>query len=278
MQSTEMLEEPTPAGWLRPQSVVFTLLAEHLLDRDLPALFAGSFIAALERVGVTEHATRATLARMNERGLLDKHKHGRKTFFQMTPRCVAILEGGRERIWLTGAVNREPVEHWTLVTFSLPEDWQRKRYELRVRLGWAGFGALQPGVWIAPGAPDVAPILEELSLQSHAHVFRADALHPADPRALARQAYDLQGLSARYAQFIETWRPQLDASCGDPLALTLRLSTEWLDIIRNEPRLPLQLLPERWPAPGAQALFRTLHERHRADARCAADALFELSP
>jgi hypothetical protein len=29
-------------GWLRPQSVVFTLLAEHLLGHDL-AMFSGGF-------------------------------------------------------------------------------------------------------------------------------------------------------------------------------------------------------------------------------------------
>ena len=132
MQGEEDTEREGPERWLRPQSVVFTLLAEQMLDRDLPAVFAGSFIEALERVGVTEHATRATLARMLRRDLLEKQRHGRKTYFQMTPRCVSILEGGRERIWLTGAVNREPVTQWTLVTFSLLERWQRKRYDLQI--------------------------------------------------------------------------------------------------------------------------------------------------
>jgi phenylacetic acid degradation operon negative regulatory protein len=75
--------------WLRPQSIVFTLLAEHLLDRDL-AVFSGSFIEVLERVGIGEHATRATLTRMAERGLLERQRHGRKIYFRASRSSKAV--------------------------------------------------------------------------------------------------------------------------------------------------------------------------------------------
>jgi hypothetical protein len=42
---------------------------------------------------------------------------------------------------------------WTLLSFTLPEFWQRQRHELRTRLLWAGFGPLQGGLWIAPRRP-----------------------------------------------------------------------------------------------------------------------------
>ena len=278
MQDTEITEQTGYEEWLRPQSVIFTLLAEHLLDRDLPAVFAGSIIAVLERVGITEHATRATLARMERRGLLDKQRSGRRSYFQMTSRCVSILEGGRERIWLTGAVNRQSVERWTLVTFSLPERWQRKRYDLRVRLSWAGFAPLQNGVWVAPSAPDVEPILRELELHDHVRVFRADSVHPDDPRTLVSEAFELDAIAERYRQFLETWRPLLDAApVEDALALTMRRSTHGLRALRDDPRVPLHLLPGDWPAVEAQDLFRQLHERHREAARTQADALLELA-
>lgn len=265
-------------GWLRPQLVVLTLLAEHLLDRDLPAVFAGSFIETLARVGVTEHATRATLARMHTRGLLEKQRHGRRTYFQMTPRCAAILSDGRERIWLTGAVNRDTSTEWTLVSFSMLEAWQDKRHALRGRLSWAGFGPLQNGVWIAPGTVDVTRILDELELTDYARVFRAEHVHPSDPRQLVRVAFDLEGLAQRYTDFIETFTPLCDTEVPDSLALTLRLSTTWLRVLRDDPRVPLHLLPEPWPAVEAQSLFRRLHEQHRARAREMADQVLELAP
>jgi phenylacetic acid degradation operon negative regulatory protein len=49
-----------------------------------------------------------------------------------------------------GAVNRHWDGRWTLLSFTLPESWQRQRHELRIRLLWAGFGPLQGGLWIAP--------------------------------------------------------------------------------------------------------------------------------
>jgi phenylacetic acid degradation operon negative regulatory protein len=260
---------------MRPQSVIFTLLAEQLLDRDLPAVSAGSIIEVLERTGVTEHATRATLARMHKRELLDKTRQGRRTYYQMTPRCVSILEDGRERIWLRGAVNREPSAHWTLVTFSLPEAWQRKRYDLRVRLSWAGFGSLQNGVWIAPALTDAQSILEQLGLLEHACVFRAENLHPDDPRKLVRSAFDLAGIARGYHEFIDSWRPALDQPQPDALVLTLRLSTQWLGTIRHDPRVPLHLLPSDWPAEAAEQLFRALPEKHRVAARELAGEILE---
>src|SRR5688500_20080169 len=100
-----------------------------MLDRDL-AVFAGSFIEVLARVGVGEHATRATLVRMVERELLEGQRHGRKIYYRMTPRLVAILNGGRERIWHTGVVNTREDGAWTMLTFSLPETLDRKSTRL----------------------------------------------------------------------------------------------------------------------------------------------------
>ena len=76
---------------LRPQSVVFALLAEHVLDRDV-GLFSGSFIEILRRQGIGEHATRSTLARMTRRDLLRSERHGRKTYFALTPQSFTDFD------------------------------------------------------------------------------------------------------------------------------------------------------------------------------------------
>src|ERR1700750_3166070 len=114
---------------LSPQSVIFTLLAEQVGPRG-GALFSGSFIEVLRRLGIGEHATRSTLTRMEARGLLTKRRLGRKTYLGMTARCRAILEDGRRRIWESGAINRAENKRWTLLTFSIPEAWRGKGYDL----------------------------------------------------------------------------------------------------------------------------------------------------
>lgn len=261
-------------SWLRPQSVVFTLLAEHLLKRER-AVFSGSFIEILGRLGIGEHATRSTLARMASRGLLARQRDGRKIYFAMTPRCRTILEGGRDRIWRDGAVNAARAERWTLLAFSLPEAWQRQRYELRVRLTWAGFGPLQPGVWLAPAEVDVSDVLAELELTQRAQVFHAAPAAPTDAASVIRETFDLATLAERYRGFLATWSDAQRTTTDDPLSLTLRLSTQWLRILRDDPRVPVRLLPDDWPAIEAQELFRGLHARHRRASEALARRLLD---
>ncbi|HMI90720.1 MAG TPA: PaaX family transcriptional regulator C-terminal domain-containing protein [Polyangiales bacterium] len=260
--------------WLRPQSVVFTLLAEHVLDRDW-AVFSGSFIDVLSRIGVGEHAVRSTLSRMTRRGLLEREKRGRKIYLRMTPRCIAVLEEGRRRIWEAGAVNVSLGERWTLLTFSLPDAWRRKRYDLRARLGWSGFGPLQNGAWLAPAEVDVRPIVEHLGLTAHVRAFHIQPVAPTDASSVIRETFDLDALAARYRAFIADWEPLSGQAQPDALALTLRLSTQWLRIIREDPRVPVHLLPADWPAIAAQRLFRLLHAAHREPSQALARGLLE---
>jgi phenylacetic acid degradation operon negative regulatory protein len=267
--------EPEQQTWMRPQSVVFSLLAEHLLEHPR-ALFSGSFIEVLRRLGISEHATRSTVLRMARRGLLTPKRHGRKMYFAMTPRCVALLEDGRHRIWEMGAVNESTAPSWTLLTFSIPESWRRKRYDLRARLIWAGFGLLQNGAWLAPAEIDVSAIIAELDLAAHVRVFRIQPVAPTDASSVIREAFDLQSLAQRYRAFTAEWR---DRPSGlDALTVTLRLSTQWLRIIREDPRVPLHLLPADWPAVEAQRLYRSLHGAHWPDALAIASDVLDTLP
>lgn len=266
-----------PQSWLRPQSVVFTLLAEHMLDHDF-ALYAGSIIEVLGRLGITEHTTRSTLARMARRGLLAGQRQGRKLYFAMTPRCTALLEDGRRRIWETGAVNTSHAPNWTMLTFSLPEAWRRKRYDLRARLTWAGFGPLQNGAWLAPAEVDVTSIVKELGLARHTRAFYVSPAPPTEPAAVIRAAFDLDALADRYRAFCAGWSEPASSELSDALVLTLRLSTQWLRIIRDDPRVPLHLLPANWPAIEAQRLFRSLHGQQRPAAERIARDLFDTIP
>lgn len=245
-----------------------------MLDRDL-AINASSFIEVLSRVGVGEHATRATLARMALRGLLVGQRSGRKVYFRMTPRCVAILDDGRTRIWHTGVINTREDGPWTMLAFSLPETLRKKRSDLRARLAWAGFGPLQNGVWLAPREIEVDAILRELDLLGQARVFHVRPVAPTIPGSVVRDAFDLEALAQRYRAFTAHWAQRSARNEPDALALTLRLSTEWLRIIRDDPRVPVHLLPPHWPAIEAQRLFRTLHGNHREASEALANKLLE---
>lgn len=274
-----------PAGpGLRPQSLMLTFLGNYVLGRDV-CVYSGSVIDVFARTGVGEHAARSTLARMVNRGLLRRQREGRKMYFGLTGRSAAILRDGEARVWKTGPVNRDWDGTWTLLGFSLPESWQRQRHDLRSQLTWAGFGPLWGGLWIAPGRAEVAEIVAGLGLGAHVKVFRSTAEPGTDIGQMISETWDLDTLAARYRDFTTRWSPFAedppgsDSNAGsDPLRVKLLLLTEWLQLVRADPRLPVQHLPADWPAPGAEALFRAADSLVDEPARRMAELLLDTVP
>jgi phenylacetic acid degradation operon negative regulatory protein len=260
---------------MQPQDLMLMLFGTYALDHGV-CLGAGGIIEALGRAGVSTHATRSTLSRMVGRDLLHRRPAGRKVYFGLTERSAAILRDGRARIWQDGAVNDRWDGTWTLLSFSLPESMQRERHDLRSRLAWSGFGPVQGGLWIAPGRVEAAAIVASLGLAAHARVFFATADPATDIYELIADAYDLPELSERYLGFLSRWEGSTPPD--DPFATRLRLSAEWLDAIRRDPRLPVEHLPADWPAARAQKVFRELEEAYREPARTVADGLLDPLP
>ncbi|MFD8232218.1 PaaX family transcriptional regulator C-terminal domain-containing protein [Streptomyces sp. NPDC059696] len=267
-------EEP-----LRPQSLMLTFLGDQVLGRDV-CVYSGSVIDVFARAGIGEQATRSTLSRMAGRDLLRRQREGRRMYFGLTARSEAVLRDGERRIWRTGAVNRRWDGTWTLLGFSLPESWQRQRHDLRSRLAWSGFGPLFSGLWIAPGEVDVAALVSELGLSAHVKVFRAHADSGMDIGRMIEETWELSDLAGRYEGFVRRWRPWEDElpDADDALVLRLRLQTEWLQVVRRDPRLPVAHLPDGWPAEQAEKTFRTVHERLTPLVLDASERLLDLVP
>ncbi len=264
---------------LRPQSLMLTFLGDQVLGRDV-CVYSGSVIDVFARAGIGEQATRSTLTRMAGRDLLRRQREGRRMYFGLTERSEAVLRDGEQRIWQTGAVNRRWDGTWTLLGFSLPESWQRQRHDLRSQLTWSGFGALFNGLWIAPGEVDVSALVAELGLSAHVKVFRAHADTGMDIGQMIEETWELSDLAGRYEGFVRRWQPWEDElpDADDALVLRLRLQTEWLQIVRCDPRLPVKHLPDDWPAEQAEKTFRAVHERLSPLARDASERLLDLVP
>jgi phenylacetic acid degradation operon negative regulatory protein len=254
------------------QTLLLMLFGDFVLDRGV-SVFSGSVIDVCARLGISEHATRSTLTRMAGRGLLERQRDGRRVYFGLTGRSTALLRDGRTRIWQTGAVNDHWDGTWTLLSFSLPESWQRQRHDLRSQLAWSGFGPIQGGLWIAPGEVGVQQIVSDLGLEAHARVFHARAGALTDIGAMVADAYDLPALAERYDAFLARWDgpPPL----ADPLAARLSLMAEWLHAIRRDPRLPVEHLPTGWPAARAEKVFRELETAYAEPARTIANDVLD---
>lgn len=257
---------------MRPETLLLTLFGDHVLDRGI-AVSTGGVLGVLGRLGVGEHTTRATLARMTRRDLLRTVRRGRRAFLALTEHGTAVLRDGQRK--LDGdVVERHWDGRWTLLTFSVPESRRADRHALRTRLGWFGFGMLRSGLWVSTSTTDIAPALAELDLLEHAEVFRAEAFMWTDPARVAKEAWNLTEIATGYGEFLRRWDNGADDYLDD-LARRVELGAEWLSLIRRDPVLPLALLPQGWPGVPAVTLFRALRQQWARQADKLAAELLE---
>jgi phenylacetic acid degradation operon negative regulatory protein len=241
----------------RPQFLTLMLFGVAAFRRPV-ALAAGSVIDVLGDLGVSGHAARSTLTRMADRGLLARHRLGREAYFALTDHGSSVLAEGQ------AAARQSPDRNWdgtwTVVSFSLPEDQRALRHQIRSRLVWSGFGLLQGGMWIAAGTIDIETLLEDLGVGPYIRVFTAAPAAPTTDTALILDAFDLPAIAARYEGFVSRWDRRQPGS-DDPLRFLLSLQSEWAQIARADPRLPLNRLPAEWPASKAFDLYQRLYEK-----------------
>ena len=231
---------------------------------------SGGIVRVLAEFDVGVQGARSALSRLTGRGLLQRTKRGRRTYYALTPQAIRVLKSGAERIFGLGSEAAAWDGTWSVVAFTIPESDRGLRNSLRTNLRWLTFAPLYDGVWISPH-----PRLEaaEQTVRrmgiSSVTLFRARA-HPerlADGELL--KAWDLEGLARRYQDFIIRFRPLQDRvlnnQVGPPEAMVAR--TRVMDAYRvfpaDDPDLPEQLLPASWPRNEAGELALDIYERLR---------------
>jgi phenylacetic acid degradation operon negative regulatory protein len=106
--------------------------------------------------------------------------------------------------------------------------------------------------------------------------FRAEPIAPSHIDQMVREAYDLPTISARYQHFLRRWdRPRPLPAAPDDLARLLWLLSEWLLLLRDDPRIPLRNLPADWSAVPAEEVFHRCHTALEPGARRTAAALID---
>lgn len=238
------------------QTAIMTLFGVYGVVEEL-WLSTKGIIGALEPLGVSEDATRMTLARMSKKGFLGKQRRGRETFYTIGSVGMPVLQEGYIRVHERDVLLGDWDGQWTHVFYTLPEKARTLRRQLQSALIWGGFGRFQNGVWVAPGVQDVDGLVGHISGSDCVRAFTSVPTGTTTQEQILREAFDLAEISRRYEAFIARWRP-FAADQEPSLHRRLLLNTQWLGIIRRTPVLPAALLPESWPARPAQEVFTTV--------------------
>jgi len=264
--ATPTLSRRHAAGAPSASGLLFTLLGEFVLAGDGTA-WTSAVIAAFERLGAEEKATRQALMRTAAAGWLRAEKVGRRTRWHLTDAARQLLTDGAERIYSFSGTAENWDGRWLLVAARIPDGDRGARHVMRTRLSWAGFGSLGHGLWISAHTEreaEAAQVLREAGIAGDAHLFVATRSGPADAGAMVHAAWDLAAIEQEYEQFIGEFS---DARPGDALARQVGLVHAWRRFPAIDPALPRDLLPARWSGLEAARLFADLHERWSAPAQ-----------
>lgn len=257
-----MIESPNPSGVRSPtpQALIFTILGTYCLETN-PAIPTNTYLEILAKVGVNEHAARMTLARMRERGYLNRERKGREAFWSATELAFTVVRRQRRWTFTERTTLPDPDGVWTIFTFSLPDSRRRDRDQLRQRLAWEGFGPLRDGVWISPGDRDLTEVMNPGHEEAIDEFVEAFVATPklVDIQKMIARAWHLPELYDRYQEFLADWDTDNPASyTSDELGLNLLLVTSWRQLARETPHLTQKYLPAGWPAHRCMEVFLKL--------------------
>jgi phenylacetic acid degradation operon negative regulatory protein len=245
----------------KPRQLLLAFFGEYVSDRYFEPLRASVLIGVLEEAGVAASAVRTNLDRMVHSGLLERRRLGREIGFELTPHGNEVLREASGRV--NGPTPFEPQgEGWTLVTFTVPEQMRTLRHRLRAALTWSGFALLRDGLWIAPGAVDLAAALDAIIPDlppGSVNAFAAAELDGFPMSEVVRMTWDMERIRRAHHEFIEHWEREDAASDLPPLTAHTLLVADWLALLRLDPRLPRQYLDVDWPADRSFELFTRRH-------------------
>lgn len=263
--TSDLVEEFRSRRPLRAGSLLVSVFGDAIAPRG-GSVWLGSLIRALESFGVNQRLVRTSVFRLVKDGWLANRQIGRRSYYSLTATGIARIEQASRRIY------RDPHQQWTgtwtLVLLSGLAASLRET--VRKELGWLGFAPFSASLMAHPDA-DSDTVDERLrSLPGHDKllVMRAEV---GDGYAdyldeLVHDAWSLEELGQRYADFLRRFRPVLGGArrarriAPEPAfhARTL-LIHEYRKIVLRDPLLPAALLPRNWDGLAAYQLCRDLY-------------------
>lgn len=246
-----------------PRRLIVTLFGLYARAQN-NWLAVASLIRLMADLGVDAPAVRSSVSRLKRRGMLVSASGGGAAGYSLAPGTLEVLAEGDVRIFERKRAGLD--DGWLTVVFSIPESERAKRHELRTQLTRLGFGTAASGVWVAPGtiAREARDMLARRGLSGYVDMFRGEHLGFGDMRTKVRAWWDLDGIAAHYAEFLDRYRPVAEAVAGGPVPARLAFRayvaalTEWRRLPYLDPGLPLELLPAGWNGVTAGELFDEL--------------------
>ena len=255
----------------RPDASARTLLVTVFGDSIEPhggEVWVGNLFRLVEPLGINERLVRTSLNRLVGEGFLVSRRHGKRSFYSVTPMARREVRVAERHIYHPRGDLWDG--RWTVVV-STSAVAPPARAAVRQHLSRLGFCALNPSAHVTPfdRTDAIRSVLNDLGLGPQFAVFRGEVptgvgLEDADLAALL--SGDLKGFEPAWRKFLRRFRPLADAAgadAGAPDAAAVREGAAGLGpqsaflartllihayrrIVLKEPELPAGLWPSGW--------------------------------
>lgn len=270
-------------------SLIVSVFGDAVVPRG-GRIWLGSLIRLLAPLGLNERLVRTTVFRLVRQDWLGSAPQGRRTDYLLTASGQQRIADASRRIY---AATAQPWDRrWRLVV-TVGELAAKDRDRLRKALTWQGFGSLNGGCFVHPGADLIAAFdalasegLGDLLAQLKP-LLAVDAVlgNAASDAGLVQAAWDLDRLAGTYREFLERYQPvlaQLREGAGEVDAehaflLRILLIHDYRRLLLRDPDLPDVLLPRDWPGQSARLLCRELYRRLLGPSERHIDTHFQLA-
>ncbi len=265
---------------LRAGSLITTVFGDSIAPRG-GTLWLGSLINTMADFGISERLVRTSVFRLVKDGWLQSQQIGRRSYYSLT-------DDGRERFEMaTHRIYGEPVAHWDgkwcLLLLSALDTATRD--VVRKECGWLGFGQMSANVLAHP-SPDLADLdvtIRRLGVRDSLVVIEGQTIRSEGAmRDLARNSWNLDEIDARYAAFVQCFRPVFKALSGkakpaqrSAFLIRTLLIQEYRKVLLRDPLLPAELLPPGWHGSAAYQLCRNLYRAVQGQADAWLDQMME---
>jgi phenylacetic acid degradation operon negative regulatory protein len=268
-----LLENIRRGRSIRGGSLVISVFGDSISQHG-NSIWLGSLIDALKPFGVNSRLVRTAVYRNSQNGWLTSVQSGRRSYYSFTEYGLRHYEKAARRIYAESASDWDG--QWTLVfTGSVAES---SRGTLRRELQWLGFGNLGTSVMACPCAnrQSLDETLHELQLADCVAVMRATTDELESDQVLnemVKNCWDLDQLAEKYDQFLQLFRPLLQAVENaesllpeDAFQIRTLLIHEYRRVLLKDTDLPHRVLPKNWIGHTASSMTADLYKLTQYDA------------
>lgn len=215
----------------------------------------GELVGILGKIARSEPAVRASLLRLRNKGIVTSRKRGKETDFTLARAGREWLSSYRTRVT---RANLNWERKWLLVSFNIPEKKRGARNLFREWLKQAGFGRLNPSLWVSPYdlREECISEAERLKVRGHVSLFMTDYIGE-NPQELVNRAWNLGPLSRQYRKLVHQYKCKIEEfqekdfrdeseAAMEALMRILEFKEEGAELIERDPMLPAELLPPGW--------------------------------